>query len=97
MVTMASVCCFDCVLISFVEETLRLWPPIGVLPRVCEKNYQVDEVVIEAGTPVWIPVYAIHHDPAIYPNPKSFDPDRFSPAEEAKRHPFAFIPFGEGM
>lgn len=45
---------------------------------------------------VIIPVYSIHHDKRIYPNPERFDPCRFSEEAIKRRHPNAFMPFGDG-
>lgn len=42
-----------------------------------------------------IPIFGIHYDPDIYPNPDKYDPDRFSPQEVEKRHNFSFLPFGK--
>jgi cytochrome P450 family 6 len=79
-------------------ETLRKHPPVGILPRVCSKTYQVpdSDLVIEAGTRVSIPVFSIQRDPDYYPDPDNFDPERFNEENKNNRHPFAFMPFGEG-
>ncbi|EAT39036.1 AAEL009119-PA [Aedes aegypti] len=53
-------------------------------------------VTLEKGCRVLLPVYAIHQDPKLYPNPEQYDPDRFNPENSAARHSMAFVPFGEG-
>lgn len=71
-----------------------------MLTRAATEDYWVRESttpqLIPKGCTVVIPVYAIHNDPELYPEPNRFDPERFLPEEEAKRHPYQFLPFGEG-
>ncbi|KAF2887325.1 hypothetical protein ILUMI_18848 [Ignelater luminosus] len=81
-----------------IEETLRKYPPLPILNRICVADYKIPntDIVIEKGTPVVIPVYGLHMDEDYFPDPERFDPERFS--EENKRNipQFSYLPFGEG-
>lgn len=69
-----------------------------MIVRYAKWDYQVPGTkhVIEKGTNVIIPNYAIQHDADYYPNPEKFDPNRFDSDEMHKRNPMAWLPFGEG-
>ncbi|KAJ3655231.1 hypothetical protein Zmor_014367 [Zophobas morio] len=81
-----------------VNETLRKYPPAPQITRQCVKDYKIpnEDVTIEKGTMVFIPILAVHHDEEYYPEPEKFDPERFTQENKGKRHPYAHIPFGEG-
>ncbi|KAK4881418.1 hypothetical protein RN001_004737 [Aquatica leii] len=63
-----------------IKETLRKYPPLLSINRKCVKTYKVPnrDLVIDKDTNIVIPVYSIHTDQDYYPNPKVFDPERFS-------------------
>jgi cytochrome P450 len=41
-------------------------------------------------------VLAAHHSPLYWDSPEAFDPGRFAPGNEKKRHPYSYLPFGAG-
>ncbi|KAK5640023.1 hypothetical protein RI129_010834 [Pyrocoelia pectoralis] len=79
-------------------ESMRKYPPVHTNTRLCTKSYNIpnSNVVIKKGTYVFVPIYAIHRDPEHFPNPDTFDPDRFSKGRNNNREPPAFMPFGDG-
>ncbi|XP_060651793.1 probable cytochrome P450 6a14 [Drosophila nasuta] len=79
-------------------ETLRKHSLLPHLQRIAAEDYKVPgtDKIIEKGTTLLIPVHNIHHDPEIYPDPDRFDPSRFEPEAIKARHPYAYLPFGDG-
>jgi len=77
---------------------MRKYPPVPVLNRVCTKNLNLPttNIHVPKGTLITIPVLGLHRDPSIYPDPEKFEPERFNADNIATRHPYAFLPFGEG-
>ncbi|NP_001352069.1 cytochrome P450 6a14-like [Apis mellifera] len=81
-----------------IQETLRKYPPVPFLNRelIDDYTFESNKVTIPKGLKIWIPTYAIHNDPDIYPDPDKFDPERFSEDNIKQRHPMHFLPFGHG-
>lgn len=79
-------------------ETLRKYPIVESLFRKVTIPYKVPntDIVLEKGQTMLIPVLGFHHDPDIYPEPAKFDPERFTKENIAARHPYAWMPFGDG-
>ncbi|XP_059612803.1 cytochrome P450 6A1-like [Phlebotomus argentipes] len=82
---------------QIVNETLRLFPPVGTIHRISNQEYRLPSgAVMPRGTFVVIPNMAYQYDEEIFPDAQRFDPDRFRDEARGERHNFAFIPFGEG-
>ena len=78
-------------------ESLRMYPPGLRTFRECTQTCAVsDELIIEKGVYVNVPILILHHNPEYWPNPESFDPERFDPNNEQSCPKFAYLPFGEG-
>jgi cytochrome P450 len=79
-----------------IQEGLRLYPPFWMVDREAIADDRVGEVVIPAGSMVIVHVYGAHHAPKHWPNPETFDTDRFIKGNEKLRTPFTYLPFGGG-
>lgn len=85
------------ILISYTE-TLRKYPALPFLSRESLEDYTFEntKVTIPKETMIWVPVFPIHRDPEIYPDPEKFDPERFSEDKMKERNPMYYLPFGHG-
>lgn len=78
------------------KETLRIYPPVPILPRHVEEDDVLGEYLIKGDSEVFFSPYLLHRHPDFWENPEVFDPERFERANERKQHSFAYLPFGGG-
>lgn len=79
-----------------VSEILRLHPPAGRVNRQAVEDTDVCGVPIKKGMTISIPIIVIHHLPEYWPQPETFDPERFSPENRDQVNQYAYLPFGNG-
>ena len=78
-----------------VSEVLRCYPPGWILGRRPIEDVRLGETPIAAGTQVLLNFYGLQHDPAVYPNPGRFDPERWRGPDPGPLRGH-FLPFGLG-
>lgn len=79
----------------FLGEILRIYPIEYRVERVCTEDVQLGEMNLKKGILVSVPTYAIHRHSEFYPEPDTFDPERFSRDNSAKRDHYTYLPFGQ--
>lgn len=79
-----------------VDETLRLYPPSWISTRRAIECDTIGGYRIPANALIVMSPYVTHRRANEWPNPEGFDPERFTPEENAARPRFAYFPFGGG-
>jgi cytochrome P450 len=78
------------------EETLRVYPPAWIITRRAIHSDTVGGYTLPANALVVISPYVTHRHPDFWEHPDAFDPERFSPEQQASRPRYAYFPFGGG-
>lgn len=87
---------------AVIKEALRIHPSVGLLleRHVPAGGATICGTHIPGGTIVGINAWALHHDASTFPNPSSFEPERWLESEVSKERlaemEKAFFPFGAG-
>ncbi|XP_061369078.1 cytokinin hydroxylase-like [Gastrolobium bilobum] len=82
------------VLHMVINESMRLYPPATVLPRMTFEDFMLGDLYIPKGLSIWIPVLAIHHSEELWgKDANEFNPERFASKSFI---PGRFIPFASG-
>ncbi|CAM9902103.1 unnamed protein product [Heterosigma akashiwo] len=84
-----------------IREALRLQPPLIMLMRYAKRALRIDaggkQFTIPKGDIVFTSPAVGHRLPEVFPEPDSFNPDRYAAGREEHKQPFAFLGFGGGM
>lgn len=75
-----------------VQESMRLYPPVWVYGRISNAPDEFMGHKIGKNQIVTVAPYVLHRNPAIWPNPEGFDPDRFL----LERPKGSYVPFAHG-
>lgn len=79
---------------AVIRETLRLCPPVPIVVRKLLEPMELGGYEVPAGATVAPCAYLLHRDEKIYPQPRSFRPERFL---ENPPGTYTWIPFGGGV
>ena len=81
-------------LTATINEILRRRPVLpNAEPRLVKQPVEIGGVHYEPGVVLFASAYLLHHDPAIYPDPYAFRPERFLDQNPGT---YTWIPFGGG-
>ncbi|KAL3498415.1 hypothetical protein ACH5RR_041147, partial [Cinchona calisaya] len=80
-----------------IKETLRLHPPIPLLPRASRENRVVSGYMIPDKAQVLVNIWAIGRDPQYWDDPECFKPERFEKKSiDYVGNQYEYLPFGTG-
>ena len=80
-------------------EGMRLYPPAWAIGRMTAERYTMPAPhnwELEPGTIILMSPYVAHRNARYYPEPDTFDPDRWLPGRAEERPKFSYFPFGGG-
>jgi cytochrome P450 len=82
---------------AVIHETLRLYPSIPFYHRPALEDRRVGGEWVKKGTILTASAWVTQRNPEYFPDPLTFDPDRWSPERRAAVVRNSYFPFGQGV
>ena len=79
----------------FIMECLRMWPTVPMSIRTVMNACVIEDYELPVGSKVFIATTAPHYMSTVFPDPFTFDIDRYLPSRGEHRTP-GYAPFGLG-
>ncbi|PVD28999.1 hypothetical protein C0Q70_11596 [Pomacea canaliculata] len=83
-------------LTQVIKEGMRLHCTVPFIGRQLTKPMTIEDVTLPAGTWCSLNIIGLHHNPLVWSDPETFDPDRFHPDNIKDKDIYAFVPFSAG-
>lgn len=81
-------------LLATIHEVMRLRPVLpNAEPRLVKQPVQIGGIEYPPGVVLVANAHLVHHDPAVYPQPRAFRPERFLDQPPGT---YSWLPFGGG-
>ena len=81
---------------AVLKESMRLFPPAWAIGREAIEDCEIGGYHVPVKTQLFISQYVVHHDPRLFEDPDTFDPDRWTDGLEKRLPKYAYFPFGGG-
>ena len=78
---------------AVVKESMRVLPPVPLHPRVVTEDTELGGHFLPVQTELFLSIFHMHHDPAIFETPNRFDPRRWA---KIKPTVYEYNPFSAG-
>ncbi len=78
---------------AVVKESMRVLPPVPLHPRIVGEDHELGGHFLPKGTELFLSIFHMHHDRAIFNDPNRFDPARWS---KVKPSVYEYNPFSAG-
>lgn len=76
-----------------VKESMRILPPVPLHPRLVAEDHELGGHFLPKDAELFLSIFHLHHDPALFPEPRRFRPSRW---ETIKPTTFEYNPFSAG-